>query len=269
MKWALALLATTIAAVGVVLVLSAPMPAVRPLPRLESAAAPLPADHQALAEANRRAEAIRSFHADVHGSVGGRISISLSGQMTYEKPKNFKLDLSSLRGWEVEIGSNPSDFWFRSRSARPHSLQFGSHDRVGLAGLKPGLHPDWMIGCLGLDPITPGPNAVLEDWNSLLRVRWEEKNPLRGHITRAVAVDRASCRVVGHYVYDQGGEPMSSVEVRWANDLPSEYVICWVDPQTGPATLRWSLSRVAANRPVDPGLFRLPADRRGAVNLTD
>ena len=67
-----------------------------------------------IAEHNRNAESIQSLEAKPSIKVASpaRHQVPVDGRMALERPRNFRLELSSLGTTKADIGSNDDEFWF-------------------------------------------------------------------------------------------------------------------------------------------------------------
>jgi hypothetical protein len=64
-----------------------------------------------VAEHNRNAEQVKSLEAKPTIMVASRMMhASANGRLALERPRNFKLELSSARAKEADIGSNDEEF---------------------------------------------------------------------------------------------------------------------------------------------------------------
>ncbi len=66
-----------------------------------------------IAEHNRNAERIQSLEAKPSIKVASRLNkVPVDGRMALERPRNFRLELSSLGTSKADLGSNDDEFWF-------------------------------------------------------------------------------------------------------------------------------------------------------------
>ncbi|MCX7421929.1 MAG: hypothetical protein NT013_20610 [Planctomycetia bacterium] len=97
----------------------------------------------------------RSTDVRITARQGG-VPMTLSAVMAVESPRKLRLRVSSLTGYEVDLGSNPERFWFWMKRGDPHGIMTASYDDV--ADGKPmgplPFQPDWLIEALGVIPIT-------------------------------------------------------------------------------------------------------------------
>lgn len=108
-----------------------------------------------VAEHNKNAERIQSLEAKPTIGVYGRVmKARADGRLALERPRNFKLELSSARGTkEADLGSNDEEFWFWVSSEK--SIFWCKYADLDSSALAITYQPDWIIEALGLKPITP------------------------------------------------------------------------------------------------------------------
>src|SRR4051794_14100975 len=112
-----------------------------------------------VAEYNRNAEQIRSLKGQP--SITARLGPEekpttegqLDGRMAFERPRNFKLELSAgLKGKVADIGSNDEQFWFWVQNSKDKSVYVCSYDELGSTSLAVTYQPEWIIQAMGLEP---------------------------------------------------------------------------------------------------------------------
>ncbi len=121
-----------------------------PLPlRAETNAADLLVDH------NRNAERVTSLEAQSAVTMATRTKLGermfgLSGQLSLERPKNFKLALSTAVATVADIGSNDEEYWFWFKDSPDKAVYYSNYEEAGSNPLATGLQPEWIIEALGL-----------------------------------------------------------------------------------------------------------------------
>ena len=109
-----------------------------------------------IAEHNRNAERIQSLEAKPSIILtSGRRQAPLQGRMALERPRNFKLELSTIRSTAADIGSNDQEFWFWVSNDEDKAIYWCNHSDLGSSPLPVTYQPDWIIEALGLKPISP------------------------------------------------------------------------------------------------------------------
>ena len=115
-----------------------------------------------LAEHNRNAERVQSLEARPSITIDRQGGVS--GSLAFERPKNFKLVLSSTMtiGNLADIGSNDQEFWFWVKNSRDKAVFFCNYDDAGESPLSSSLQPDWIIEAFGLNVISPEEAAQIK-----------------------------------------------------------------------------------------------------------
>lgn len=78
---------------------------------------------------------------------------SLTGDVFYEKDKNFRMYTYSLFGLEGDIGSNEDIFWFWSKRYNQSTLFYVKHEDIEKTRLKSQYKPSFLIENFGLSCI--------------------------------------------------------------------------------------------------------------------
>ena len=113
-----------------------------------------------VAEHNKNAERIQTLEAKPTIGVSGRVMRAhANGRLALERPHNFKLELSSVKGKEADLGSNDEEFWFWVSSEK--SIYWCKYADLNSSALAITYQPDWIIESLGLKPITPDEAAKI------------------------------------------------------------------------------------------------------------
>lgn len=108
-----------------------------------------------IADHNRNAEKVQTFEAKPTISISsGRRGGVLRGKLAMERPRNFKLELSSTMQSFADIGSNDAEFWFWVKDSKDKAIYVCNYDEAGESPLATSLQPDWIIEALGLRVIS-------------------------------------------------------------------------------------------------------------------
>lgn len=105
-----------------------------------------------LAEHNRNAEKVQSLEASpsISGSNRSRIWPGASGRLAFERPRNFRLQISAGFSEAADIGSNDQEFWFWFKESPQKAVYYANYDESGASPLAAGLQPDWIVEAMGL-----------------------------------------------------------------------------------------------------------------------
>ena len=82
--------------------------------------------------------------------------MSLRGNMALERPKSFKLQLSTLTETVADIGSNVDEFWFwtKSKGKKDNNVYVCSYEDIDRTPLSAAFQPDWIVEAMGLRSIS-------------------------------------------------------------------------------------------------------------------
>lgn len=111
----------------------------------------VPTAEEAISHLNQNARSIQSIEADrlsirVHQGEGlTRQSFTVSGNLQYMKPKQFRLLADALGTTQADIGSNEQEFWFWFKRNDPPALYHCSYqDFAHAREIRLPVHPDWI-----------------------------------------------------------------------------------------------------------------------------
>jgi hypothetical protein len=109
-----------------------------------------------VAEHNRNAERIDNLKARPSvGIAGKRLRVRADGRLAMQRPRDFKLEMDSVRGKQADIGSNDEKFWFWVQNDEDKSIYWCNYSDLKSSELPITFQPDWIVEALGLKPITP------------------------------------------------------------------------------------------------------------------
>lgn len=166
---------------------------------------------------NQRSQVVgwRSTDVRIKATGTGVISPSLSANVSVESPRNLRFTARSIRGTEVDFGSNPDRFWFWMRANEPDIVLTGSHDGLDRQQAVPvPFPPSWLMESLGVIPIDPSTVQVLRDQDTPDSVRLVSVDYVQGQkVEREMVVDLALGQIVEHSLYDGKGTLLTRAEM--------------------------------------------------------
>jgi hypothetical protein len=135
-------------------------PIARPRPPEARARAAFDVD-EFVAEHNENADRIRSLEARpsiaaAMGPPGKRTNEGhVDGRLALERPRNFELQLYSIKSPVADIGSNDERSWFWVQNNKDKSVYVCDHAELSSTALAATYQPDWIVESMGLRPISP------------------------------------------------------------------------------------------------------------------
>ena len=132
---------------------------------------------------------------------------TFTGMIAVEKGRHLRLVVNSLRGNEVDLGSNDERFWVWCRDMDP-SFVTCKHENMDAARQQMGIpcEPDWLMQALGVEPL-PTSGVTMETDPSNEQARLEEK-VLSAHglpLRRDILIDLKRGIVLEHSLYNYDG----------------------------------------------------------------
>lgn len=167
----------------------------------------------------------RSTDVRIKASGADAIAPSLSANVSVESPKNLRFSARSIRGTEVDFGSNSDRFWFWMRANEPDIVLTGSHDGLDRQQAVPiPFPPGWLMEALGVIPIDPSAVQVLRDPETPDRAKLVSADYVQGQqVQRVMLVDLALGQIVEHSLYDGNETLITSASM--SNFQPSAGVM--------------------------------------------
>ena len=214
----------------------------------------------------------RSTDVRVAARGEGIVAPKLSARLSVETPRNLRMMASSLRGEEVDFGSNDDRFWFWMRASRPKYMLTGSHDGLAQQPSMPlPFPPSWLMEALGVIPIDPRGIQMLRPDGNKDQVQLISAEYLQGQrMQRIMVVDLHLGQITEHALYDASENLVASasmsefkpspagvtlphqIELHWPSqgtELTLEIGSIEVNPQMPEAT--WQPARYPGYRIVD------------------
>lgn len=169
---------------------------------------------EVLAHLNQNTNKIESWRANrVRIAFDGW---SVSGSIAVQKDRHLRIEVSSMRGKEVDMGSNDERFWLWSREMEPGFVTC-KHENMDMARRQVGIpfEPDWLMQALGVSPIpTTGVTMQSDPANEQVRLIEHVMSAHGQPLRRAVLVDlKRGGIVVEHCLYDYNGVPIAMAKL--------------------------------------------------------
>ena len=239
LKWSLAtlLLAITAANVFMVGLVSSPPPDMQPevIDDLsmsddtdggESEGSIIPT---AVRVANARLHALRTVTGTAEVTLWeNRLRYNVKADFASAFPSKFRLQMSSIFGDELDMGSNDDLFWYWARRSESRGQFYATHDDYFKTRLKTPFNPIWIMSAMGFAPIELDESEILEREKHFV-VASKGRNASGEPVIFAAYVDKEKPRVTSHVITDPVGTVLASANVlKFGNDdLPRSVLFNW------------------------------------------
>jgi hypothetical protein len=205
---------------------------------------------------------------------------SLRATVAYARPLSFRLYAKhTITGPELDLGSNPQEFWFWINRAEPKAVYFCRHDQFATSPARQmvPIQPEWLIDALGVstfDPSLPHQPPFVRQQDGRLEVRTIKETP-EGAITKCTILDASQGWVLAQEIYNAQYQLVVRSEAAGYRQDPRS--LLWI-PRTikvqCPAaqfSMQLDLGNVELNVPVtNPQLFTRPMIQNSPpVNVGD
>ena len=178
---------------------------------------------------NKKNEAIQSFYCDnvlIKLSKNKNI-LKLKSKIFYEKPFNFKLEIYSFFGKELDLGSNNKLFWYWSKRDKQPGLYWSYHKDFQKTGLKTPFDPDFLKSSLGFEIVEIENVNFLENSDHIMIIK-KRKNTLNQDVQYCVLINKSKRNIEGIIIKDAEDRALAACEIFYdSQDLPQEIVYKW------------------------------------------
>jgi hypothetical protein len=218
-------------------------------------------------EVNRRNAAITSMACD---DVEMRVWLRghryrLTGEIYYEKPKNFRMEISSVLGKEVDVGANAEAFWYWSRRDPEPGLHWAAHADLSKTRLKTPFNPAFLRATLGLE-VFPSENVRVAERGTDLMLTYPRVGANGEALLFSVFLDKQQRRVSGYVVTDATGAAVAACEIQaYSGLLPSKILYNWCAEGR---VMLMTLPNARANAAIPAGVWRMP-NYTPKINMAD
>jgi len=152
-----------------------------------------PPSWEQLAEAINRSRNVRSLQSN-SVTVKANDERSINSNVTWSRPKRFRLTASVLGLAGVDIGSNDDAFWMAIRNFEQPTMFFARHNEFDLQVDRPVLpvSPEWLIQAMGvceldLTRLVPQQQPITRP-DGMIEIATWEPTPI-GNYRRTLVVD--------------------------------------------------------------------------------
>lgn len=180
-------------------------------------------------EINTRNEAVRGLaceHMDVRVWEGGR-RLRLTGKLYSEKPRHFRMEIHSVVGLEVDIGSNDQEFWYWSRRDPHPGVHYAKHEDYQKTRLKTPFDPVLLRNTLGIERLPPDCASVKET-DDEVQLTYERTNAQGEPVLFSALVHKQRKEVEGYIISGRDGKILASCEIQASSgQIPTRILYSW------------------------------------------
>jgi hypothetical protein len=208
-----------------------------------------------LNENSRKLRGWRTTNATI-ATRGNMLVPSVDAKIFIESPSNFRLVAESIVGREVDLGSNPDQFWFWVRRNEDKQVVVASHDLSPeqMRRFPFPFQPDWIMETMGVIEMNPDEELTVEPGppgSYLVSLIGNRASPQGFKIRKVTVVNRISGVVREHSLWDARGQLIArAVLPSYARDkatqawVPSKIELDWPQAKVG---LTMTLSDIEVN----------------------
>jgi hypothetical protein len=217
-----------------------------------------------------RVDSIRCASLELQCSQGFK-SVTLSGKMACQKPRNFRMSATVFGKQEIDLGSNDKEFWYWIARGDPYQFYCSYQDLADgkVRRLPFPFQPDWILAALGMAKYGAGDRQVLvkkDTWELVEKTKSPQGKAVRKVIVfRSSPAPRGQPQVLAHTLVDDAtGNVICSAQITKVQMdqqsgavIPYKVVLSW--PETK-IKLSMTLDEVTFNPRLDStdNLFARP-----------
>lgn len=172
-------------------------------PGISCPLSPTASKEELVAYLNQNISKVSSWRA-TNAKIALRGAPDLDATIAVEAGRKFRLVATSLRGAEVDLGSNPELFWVWARENKPPAVYFAAHDQLSVAQRKMPIpfQTDWLLEALGVTPLDPinMTSLRLQDARGqpVVQLVSEDVSPQGQPVQKLLIVDGCHGRILEH-----------------------------------------------------------------------
>lgn len=194
---------------------------------------------------NLRNKEIHSFSCYLTVTTGKMIN--LKGHLVYQKPHFLKLELHSMLGKELIIGSNNDIFWFWSKRYHSDNLYYSDYKNMMHSRLRTPFNPIWLRESLGFEEITYDSTT---NKNNRLFVKNKCLSTENKEVIKITEIDCNRLTTIAQYILDMDNNTLATSEILdsvYENDfwIPKKIRFSW---QEEDAVTDWKLYNIEINK---------------------
>ena len=163
-------------------------------------------------------------------ATGAELSVSgypdLRAELSFERPRRLRLRAASIRGTELDLGSNDEVFWMWVASSQPSAVHFGRHGQYDFESSNTiPVSPEWLIDALGVLQLNPngahdGPHRRA---NGQLEIR-TQMGSARHSLIRTITVDGTTGWVTQQHLINTRGQVVATATASQHEHYPEHQV---------------------------------------------
>lgn len=211
-------------------------------------------------EINEKNKKIKSLTSKLNIHLNHKISINVSGDLYFEREKNFRMNIFSNFGKELDIGSNENLFWFWSKNS---NLYYSEHKNLNQTQLKTPLNPNWLLESLTIMELKKE-NIEFGKFKDFFIILQKRKGIQNETVTIATLINPNNKRIIGNYLYNKYGKMVASAEINeFYEEIPKKIFITWYEEGI---TMEWILYNYKINIPINKNIWELPL-LKNSINI--
>lgn len=203
---------------------------------------------------------------------------AIGADFAFERPMKLRFRAGSILGQEVDLGSNPSEFWVWGKQLPGSTLFYAKHDQYAASPSRQPLpiEPKWLPQALGIVELSPGQQVdgpIPVDAQTVeLRVR---ESGAIGDYVRVLRVHKQYGLITEQFILDSRNQLVVAARASDHQHYAAEGVSLprKVELQMPQAQLKMTMTipSYIINKPLDSTgmLFQIPKDELASYPMVD
>lgn len=220
-----------------------------------------------IADINKKNELIKDFFSNktevrVWESIH---KFKLHGNINYQKPSNFRLELYSVFGKELDLGSNDEIFWYWSKRDRRPGVYWAKYEDFYKTRLKNPFNPMFMRATLGFE-IIDLKDVIISQNNVDIMLTYKRKNSMDQTIFFSIIANKFRKQIDGFIISDSQNNTLATCEIQERNgEAPSKILYSWNEEKR---TMLIDLNNCFTNKNLNQSTFDIP-DLAPKINMAN
>lgn len=217
---------------------------------------------------NTNTDKIQGWRASSVRIRAQSVPFPLNGSMVVERDRRLRLEVTSVAGKEVDLGSNDEQIWLwmRPRGQQPPAIYHTAHADMEVARQQMPMpfEPEWLMEALCIAPLSPE-NVEMEGDAGVASIKLVSHHDLPGgqRIKKVITVHPCHGYVMEHNCYNEQGQPIVRVllqdyrlDAESGAVMPHHIKLDWPQAEM---SLAMDMGHIEVNPPVIPAaVWALP-----------
>lgn len=181
--------------------------------------------------------------------------LKLNGSLQYQKTNFFRLELNSIFGKELDLGSNESIFWYWSkRDIRP-GVYWAYYGDFNKTRLKNPFNPMFVRATLGFEEIKINDALFFKNKDNYI-LSYKRLNSSGEKIIFSIIINKTNKQVDGFVISNENGKNLAACEIKERQDnFPTKILYKWNEENK---IMSINIKKYCVNKKINEKKFHMP-----------